>query len=337
MPHSIEDLMRAKSAMTSRYLSPARPKFPASGTSQLDLVLAAAEPRANVHAVGVGYKLVANNPIGEMAVRFYVHRKLSLSLLDQNQRLPETIDGLPVDVIEALPAQFAAETYQGRERPVQGGTSVAHFKVTAGTIACVCRSSDPADDGNTLFVLSNNHVLANLNQSQVGDAVLQPGPADGGRPPDDMIGRLHRFVPISPAGNTVDCAIAQLDPAVSAIQAIFGIGAPTGVGDPVVGMTLRKQGRTTGQTAGTISDISIDATIGLEAGGQNTAVFHNQLRVDVGAASRYLALPGDSGSLFVDSENRAVGMLFACPADGTYALACRFTDVQNMLKVSLWM
>jgi hypothetical protein len=183
-------------------------------------------------------------------------------------------------------------------------------------------------------VLSNNHVLADLNRGTSGDVVLQPGPADGGLNPADAIGRLHRFVPVGDDGNVIDAAIAQLDPVVAAAKEIYAIGAPTGVGTPVVGMTLRKQGRTTGLTTGTVSDISLDATI--DMGGGSTAVFHSQIRVNVGADSRYVALPGDSGSLFVDPENVAIGLLFACPADGSYALACRFTEVQDRLKVSLW-
>ncbi len=45
-------------------------------------------------------------------------------------------------------------------------------------------------------MLSNNHVLANSNDATAGDAILQPGPADGGRLGPDTIAVLERFCPI---------------------------------------------------------------------------------------------------------------------------------------------
>jgi len=133
---------------------------PPHGARPLGLVLAAAAPASNVHAIGVGHKLVDAAPTGDMAVRFYVSRKMPKSMLGDVSMLPATIAGLPVDVIQTQPAALAATPpYQSRVRPVQGGTSDAHFSVTAGTIACICRSTDPGDSPNALLVLSNNHVL----------------------------------------------------------------------------------------------------------------------------------------------------------------------------------
>ena len=153
MTQSIDDLIRAKSEMTARYLMRERVHAPAHGTRPLGLVLAAAAPTSNVHAIGVGHKLVDNTPTGDMAVRFYVNRKLPRSMLGDASMLPATIAGLPVDVIQTQPAALAAAPpYQGHVRPVQGGMSIAHFSVTAGTISCICRSTDPIDSPNALFV-----------------------------------------------------------------------------------------------------------------------------------------------------------------------------------------
>ena len=46
------------------------------------------------------------------------------------------------------------------------------------------------------LILSNNHVLANSNDAQVGDTVVQPGSIDGGHAVSDKIAELERFVPI---------------------------------------------------------------------------------------------------------------------------------------------
>jgi len=42
-------------------------------------------------------------------------------------------------------------------------------------------------------MLSNNHVLANSNAAKKGDAILQPGSADGG---SKTVARLECFIPI---------------------------------------------------------------------------------------------------------------------------------------------
>src|SRR5438046_1832351 len=86
-----------------------------------------------------------------------------------------------------LPSQLRAQPFRGRYRPPTGGGSVGHFKITAGTIACLVRKD------RALYILSNNHVLANVNTGQAGDPVLQPGPYDGGRVPADVIAKLSQF------------------------------------------------------------------------------------------------------------------------------------------------
>lgn len=101
---------------------------------------------------------------------------------------------MPVDVVEAgpfhalpfyalgSPGVGAEEPQPGvlehteRVRPVRTGASIGHVDISAGTTGCLVL--DNADGSRQ--VLSNNHVLANMNDAEVGDAVVQPGPADGG-------------------------------------------------------------------------------------------------------------------------------------------------------------
>ena len=78
-----------------------------------------------------------------------------------------------------------------RYRPAPGGVSIGHFEITAGTLGCLVKR-----DGET-FILSNNHVLANVNEASKGDAILQPGAHDGGSNPADQIATLEDFVPVS--------------------------------------------------------------------------------------------------------------------------------------------
>ena len=98
----------------------------------------------------------------------------------------------------------AARWYRSRLRPLSIGGSVAHYRVTAGTIGAFVRGT-----GGEPFLLSNNHVLANEDDAKIRDDVLQPGPLDGGRRSADLIGRLRRWVKMKRYGNIIDAAIAE--------------------------------------------------------------------------------------------------------------------------------
>jgi hypothetical protein len=147
---------------------------------------AVAQAANNVHAVGVGPKVVDGRMTDEMAVRLYVVQKLPSAALDPRDILPEEVNGVPIDVIESAPA-FILETIspdegmaiasidafgapvvaaaasctaarQMRQRPVIAGISTGHFAITAGTLGCFCRSTREGDDPQAVYALSNNHV-----------------------------------------------------------------------------------------------------------------------------------------------------------------------------------
>jgi len=86
----------------------------------------------------------------------------------------------------------ATPWYQARQRPLLIGCSVGHFAVTAGTLGVFVHKID--DPAKALYMLSNNHVLANENRGKRGDQVLQPGDLDGGVDPGDAVATLDDFV-----------------------------------------------------------------------------------------------------------------------------------------------
>lgn len=200
-----------------------------------------------------------------------------------------------------------------RVRPLRIGLSVAHRDVTAGTIGALLRDTD----GDGWLLLSNNHVLANENRARLGDEVLQPGPADGGRRPADVIGLLDRFVPLARDGiNLVDAALAAVDPEIAADAAeIEGLGALSGTADQAEVVEVAKLGRTTGPTRGRITAFEVDnVVVSYDLG---LLRFDDQIEIS-GEAEAFSA-GGDSGSLVVateggsagDGEVAAVGLLFA--------------------------
>jgi hypothetical protein len=160
------------------------------------------------------------------------------------------------------------------------------------------------------YLLSNNHVLANSNAAAVGDAILQPGPYDGGKAETDTIGTLARFVEIkfldgtqTPPANEVDAAIAEVD--LSELdRRVHWVGhLRRTILTPQVGLQLSKCGRSTGFTTGSI--VNINATVDVNYGAGKIARFVGQL------ITTPMSAPGDSGSLVADLDGTAVGLLFA--------------------------
>ncbi len=213
-----------------------------------------------------------------------------------------------VDVIIEEEGEIVLHSFTAKRRPCPGGYSIGHPRVTAGTLGGVARV------GNVWgYILSNNHVLAAQNSGAVGDPIYQPGVYDGGTAAD-TIGHLERWVPVNVSGgnNEVDCAFAKaLAPwDQNVTRHVEGIGTPAAVADAAVGQAVRKSGRTTEVTTGTI--VSDNATLSLAFGG-GQAVFVNQLQ------TTHMASGGDSGSLLWDQGSlTVVGLLFAGSNTVTY-------------------
>ncbi|HSI93504.1 MAG TPA: hypothetical protein VK925_08385, partial [Jiangellaceae bacterium] len=148
---------------------------------------------------------------------------------------------------------------------------VAHSRATAGTIGAFAL---PADADQPIHLLSNNHVVADSNRGRPGDVVLQPGPADGGRPADDRIGVLDRVIEMrSATANLVDAATLVIDDGVE-IDDTYPAGPLAGRAD---------------------ADVGIDGQV--EVAGDGSGLF---------------SAGCDSGSLVYDpAAGTAVGLLFA--------------------------
>lgn len=269
----------------------------------------------NVVGVGVGYKVKDGHQTTTPTVIVMVSSKLPPELLSKGNTVPKTIQSQPTDVIEvghlfagggSTKTSIDAQALTKRARPARPGFSVGHAAVTAGTIGAACYDSDPHPGvPRRYYILSNNHVLANNNDANVGDPILQPGRHDGGTEPADVLGQLTRFVPINFTGkcNHVDGAIAEV-PFDQLDRDIFWVGYPRSAAKAAkVGMTVKKTGRTTSFTTGRVTVIG--ATVNVNYGGGRVAKFCNQI------VTTSMSAGGDSGSLVLDWENNPVGLLFA--------------------------
>ncbi|RMD96249.1 MAG: serine protease [Calditrichaeota bacterium] len=210
---------------------------------------------------------------------------------------------------EMMEEELRIETLRNRVRPAQGGFSVGHFRVTAGTIATavIDRAAYPGMP-RRYYILSNNHVLANSNNARVGDPIVQPGTIDGGRLPRDIIGRLSRWVNIrfrsgsSAPRNYVDAAIAEVQ-FHDIGRDVYWIGYADGLATVRPGDIVQKTGRTTNYTTGRVR--LINATVNVNYGGGRSARFVRQI------ITTRMSSGGDSGSLLFNMSRKAVGLLFA--------------------------
>lgn len=292
----------------------------------------------NVVGIGAGYKVVGDQRTEHLCIITLVREKIPASELPPSGRVPPRINEVLTDVIE-VGDLVALQDNKARWRPSPAGVSIGHYQITAGTFGCTVRDRE----SGAMLVLSNNHVLANSNNAREGDPILQPGPADNGKNPQDVLATLTRFIPIhftdeqppepptsclkqsaisfaqifrlkkwqtslqtppQPLTNLVDAAVARPTNESDLLDAILEIGHVEGVLQPELGMNVRKSGRTTGLTSGTITVVDTTVTVGY--GGNRMARFDDQ----------FLTTPmsegGDSGSLLVDGTAlKAVGLLFA--------------------------
>jgi len=215
----------------------------------------------------------------------------------------ESAKGVPADAAKVSPQEL-----QKLHRPLTIGYSVGHVQTTAGTIGLLARHRKTGRP----VILSNSHVLAQSGLAAPGDEVTQPGKLDGGVA-TDQVAALLDFVPMKTEGsNLVDAAIAVIDDSVAIdAAAIPGIGAVTIVdGEPILpGQQVMKVGRTSAFTQGEIMVTELD-DVAVDYAGVGVVVFDDQIEIK-GFPGIPFSREGDSGSLVVNTNNRAIGLLFA--------------------------
>jgi hypothetical protein len=296
--------------------------------------------RENVVGVATSLKVTGGQPTQQQSLTVFVERKLPLDQVPEESRVPEQLDGVPTDVVES--GRFVAQTFTARVRPATPGYSIGHHNITAGTFGCLvrdirrcccklekdcgCGPSRQECPGDYL-ILSNNHVLADSNQAQLGDLILQPGPFDSGLFPADGVATLERFEPIvfGAAGyNLVDAAVARPTFSRNVTASIIGQIMPRGIDQALVGSPVIKFGRTTQITRGRVTAVDASIIVSGYTGGLS-ALFRHQIFTTVMSAG------GDSGSLLMDRGFNAVGLLFA--GSPIFTVHNHIADVESALGV----
>ena len=298
----------------------------------------------NVVGVACSHKMKGTTLKDVASLTVYVNEKKKASDLAKASTVPSQIDGVPTDVVEV--GHIKALAFDARVRPALPGYSIGHHNITAGTFGalvrdvrrcccdhhhhhhhhdCCCGGKDCDSD---ILILSNNHVLADVNKARPGDQILQPGPIDGGVFPADTVATFERTEKIvfgASGYNLIDAALARPTDARNVTASIIGAAAPTGVGQALPLMNVLKVGRTTEVTAGVVQ--ATNATVAVNFGAEGVAIFRHQIITTAMSAG------GDSGSLLMDFDLNGVGLLYA--GSPFVTIHNHLLDVQNTLGVEL--
>lgn len=283
----------------------------------------------------------------EDAVYVYVTRgtKKDLSLV------PTEFNDVPVHVenVGRIAVRLESASARTTNRPnvftrndrIACGSSCAPSGETyAGTFGALVRRTDDA----ALYMLSNNHVLAACNHVPKGQPIMAPASIDAAptiRAPLSVA--THHDIVELRSGDAAfveavreDVAIARIvDPAtVTSWQGdgVAGYDTPRAVIAPAAQMRVKKVGRTTALTSGTVQSFDVNPQpIPYKSRFFQATVWVKEVWVVRADPSGPFALGGDSGSLIVTEDGRsAVGLLFAQSNNGQYGFMVPFTHVATL-------
>ena len=289
--------------------------------------------RPGVAGVDINEKKVGGRPTGELSIVVYVEHKRPPGDVPDDEIIPGEIDGILTDVQEErielqvayqAVAEAAPQIDTGKYTPLRGGISMGPCRsifleppdapapgnyVFTGTLGAIVRDRGTG----ARMALTNFHVACVDDGWSAGDTMAQPSLVDGGSCPADRYGALTRAV----LSENVDGAVVTIDTGNASECSIEEIGRVAGQAVATVGMAVRKRGRTTELTHGSVD--SVDVSVSLDYGdGLGTRTLRRQIRVvpDTAQNARF-SNKGDSGSVVVDDGNRVIGLLFAGTTSGS--------------------
>lgn len=259
--------------------------------------------------------------------------------------LPKQIDDCPV-VVKVLgrtrpgPSPSMArhgvgELFERNDRIACGSSCAPINESFAGTMGAI------ASLGDSLFVLSNNHVFACCNHTPIGMHICCPSAMDAkaGRRPPTSFATYHQMVElrsgdpmcVTPATLDAAAAIVTVPEAITSWQGDEnGFDTPSLSVAPASEMRVKKVGRTTGLTLGVIeAEVNTPWVMPYKSKKFTGHVWFTDTWTARSEDGDPFALPGDSGSLVVTEDGQAaVGLLFATNNSGEYGI---FAPINSVL------
>ena len=280
----------------------------------------------NVIGLAVGRKLTAGRS-GGLCLVVFVKRKLAPERLATRYLVPFALDASPIGIRDAVPIDVRkvgparAEALISADRPAQPGYSVGNRVGGSGTIGCVVRDRATSDQ----LGLTCAHVLAPVPTSAPGDPVLVPSLAEARAHQVLARARLGVVDRILPPGFGDSSVPTNLDVAtfrpndpttLDASVAIVG-KRPSGIlANPSIGAAVRKVGASSELTTGEVRFVHMTFWLAYPTpgGDEVTAGFRDVIGVS------HFSDPGDSGSLVMNDERKAVGIVLGSTPEFTICL-----------------
>ncbi len=290
-----------------------------------------------VTGIDVGYKVVGGEQTDQVSIRVHVAEKRTR--VPATQKVPAEIDGVVTDVLERryelqVALQELTVSPQGADTThystLQGGISMGPSRTVNGYIFAGTLGAIVVDNASGQHAaLTNFHVACVDSTWSVGDRQVQPSRIDTGVPPGDEFGAIVRAL----LSSHVDGAVVSIDSGRSNSAEIVQIGAVHGTKTATLGAAVRKRGRTTGLTYGSVDGLS--ATVNVDYGdGIGVKTLTDQVSITTDTSQNPLFSDhGDSGSVIVDGSGYVVGLLFA--GSGTSTIANPIASVLSELNVSM--
>lgn len=320
----------------------------------------------NIHAIGIG-----RLDDGRYCIQIFISDpNIELWPGAGGTTLPNTYRGVPLVTVAMPIAGFVSASpfevdslkpdlsngIRDVQEVIVGGISGANTNLfgESGTIGYFCTRKSVFRRQKEIQLLSNAHVFADLRKASSDDTDLIMQPSPGEAASNRPIGSLTNFFPLKFENDTndpnhVDAAVAKLwrpQPHRPLIPSIGSIKGHVLKNDVEPGEGVRKFGRTTGYTKGRVFSIYLDIWIRYDRTGKS-AYFKEQILVEpTQSESNRFVGKGDSGSLLVDANQYAVGLIFAgmasAPSPGAdglriegYGVANPISEVLNRLKIEL--
>lgn len=331
-----------------------------------------------IAGVGFGRKVTDDELTERIAIVVFVREKKPEEALAPADRIPKSFEGYPTDVhvVGRGHAEICDnETYYDR---IAGGMQIeidkGSNKTGQGTLGCIVKKRASLAREN-VYLLTNKHVLFSETKGR-GGTVYHPktgenalGPVEAAFYqnavwPPDVTGALEYFI---------DCGIARIDldstcccctctkdstKVDEAVIVDLDIGGDNTLRDvrsvindvPILTEKVFKVGRTTGKTAGVVTlvgaTLSADPPPNHPSGARVNAVHLIKIKFDSTSTPNgknckglpHFTEQGDSGSLIVDEQNRAIGLHShgKFDTDGIkYSYACHILPVLDYLGICI--
>jgi hypothetical protein len=312
-----------------------------------------------VYHVTNGLKVRGGRATDDLGVCVLVREKRPERDVPPAERIPKQIDGFVTDVDCVRPGKFL--TNNARYRNVKGGIQVSNNIVSVlkpgdpptlgwGTFGCTATLTSD----KSIVLLSCAHVLQ-AHGGAKGNWVYQPAagsfsvsPADTPAHLGDGHTRIARIVDAKMT-DKVDAAVARLDLSsccrccgLDYDNEILGLSENqkppsnklVGTRPAVAGTTVYKVGAATYRTVGRVRFDTNGPDFPLRFEG-NEYNFTGQIQIKSDDPAEPFSDGGDSGSVVVDEEGYAVGLLFGQFPLGDETYANHIADVMSAMGITI--